>query len=32
MKPTNGASKLHSKKVYSSKFICKIMQEFKPAS
>ena len=31
MNPTTGASKLHSKKVNSSKFICKIMQEFEPA-
>ena len=32
MNPTTGASKLHSKKMYNSKFICKIIQEFEPAS
>ena len=32
MNPTSGASKLHSKKMYSSMFICKIIQEFEPAS
>ena len=32
MNPATDTSKLHSKKVYSSKFICKIMQEFEPAS
>ena len=32
MNPTTSASKFHSTKMYSSKFICKIIQEFEPAS
>ena len=32
MNPIAGASKLHSNKMYSSNFICQIMQEFETGS